>query len=50
MKRLLRIAVLLLALVVARTTDGILVYTWHWVPTPGVGVGGFWTLVAVEPL
>ncbi len=35
---------------IARTTDGVLIYVWQWVSTPGVGVGGFWTLIGVEPV
>ncbi len=33
----------------ARTTDGVLVYTWYWVSAPGQPNGGFWSLVSVEP-
>ncbi len=39
----------LLFAIYARTTDGILVYTWYWVSTPGQLNGGFWSLVAVDP-
>ncbi len=50
MKRLIRVLVLSLAMIfLARTTDGILVYTWYWISTPGQLNGGYWSLIAVDP-
>ncbi len=35
--------------IMARTTDGVLIYTWYWVPYPGQNPPGAWVLINVEP-